>query len=63
MSYDDVMRLAFERGFYVPSCEIYSNAAAGFWDYGPLGVAFRNRFMDLWRKELVRRDQMIEIDF
>jgi len=62
MRYEDVMRLALERGFYAPSCEIYSDAPAGFWDYGPLGVALRNRFIDLWRRELIRRDDMIEID-
>ena len=26
MKYDDVMKLALERGFYFPSCEIYSDA-------------------------------------
>ncbi len=62
MSYDDVMRLALERGFYVPSCEIYADASAGFWDYGPLGAAFKNRFVELWRREVLRRDGMIEID-
>jgi glycyl-tRNA synthetase len=62
MSYNDVMRLALERGFYVPSCEIYPDALAGFWDYGPLGAAFRNRFVELWRSEVVRRNEMVEID-
>jgi len=56
------MRLAFGRGFFVPSCEIYSDTPAGFWEYGPLGTIFRNRFIDLWRKEIVRREQMVEID-
>ncbi|MCL4435990.1 MAG: glycine--tRNA ligase [Thaumarchaeota archaeon] len=62
MSYDDVMRLALERGFYVPSCEIYADAPAGFWDYGPVGTAFKNRFVELWRREVLRRDEMVEID-
>ena len=61
-SYDDVMRLALERGFYFPSCEIYSDAPAGFWEYGPSGVVMKNKFVELWRRELVRRDGMIEID-
>ena len=56
------MRLALGRGFFVPSCEIYSDVPAGFWEYGPLGTIFRNQFINLWRKEIVRRDQMIEID-
>lgn len=62
MSYDEVMRLALERGFYVPSCEIYADASAGFWDYGPVGTAFKNRFVELWRREVLRRDEMVEID-
>ena len=62
MSYDNLMRLAFGRGFFIQSCEIYSDIPAGFWEYGPLGTVFRNRFIDLWRKEIVRRDQMMEID-
>lgn len=28
--YDQIMKLALERGFYFPSCEIYSDALAGF---------------------------------
>jgi glycyl-tRNA synthetase len=62
MNYDDVMKLALERGFYFPSCEIYPDAQAGFWDYGPLGAGFKNKFIELWRRELVRRDSMLEID-
>jgi glycyl-tRNA synthetase len=61
-SYDEVMKLALERGFYFPSCEIYADAPAGFWEYGPTGVAIKNKFIDLWRRELVRRDGMMEID-
>ena len=61
-SYDEVMKLALERGFYFPSCEIYADAPAGFWEYGPTGVALKNKFVELWRRELVRRDGMMEID-
>jgi len=62
MKYDDVMKLALERGFYFPSCEVYADAQAGFWEYGPAGVSLKNKFLELWRRELVRRDKMIEID-
>lgn len=61
-NYDKVMKLALERGFYFPSCEIYSDAPAGFWEYGPTGVAIKNKFIDLWRREILRRDGMMEID-
>jgi len=62
MTYDDVMKLALERGFYFPSSEIYADAQAGFWEYGPSGVSLKNKLLELWRRELVRRDKMIEID-
>jgi glycyl-tRNA synthetase len=61
-TYDTVMKLALERGFYFPSCEIYSDAHAGFWEYGPTGASIKNKFIELWRRELLRRDDMIEID-
>ena len=62
MKYEEIQKLFLERGFFSPSSEIYPDSPAGFWDYGPLGVSFRNKFIDLWRKELVRRDDMLEID-
>jgi glycyl-tRNA synthetase len=62
MNYEQIIQLALERGFYFPSCEIYSDAHAGFWEYGPSGVSLKNKFIDLWRRELVRRDRMWEID-
>src|SRR5213594_2774328 len=62
MNYDQIMQLALERGFYFPSCEIYSDAQAGFWEYGPSGVGLKNKFIELWRREFVRRDRMLEID-
>ena len=62
MNYDQIIQLALDRGFYFPSCEIYSDAHAGFWEYGPSGVSLKNKFIELWRRELVRRDRMWEID-
>ena len=56
MSYEEIQKLFLERGFFFPSSEIYSDAPAGFWDYGPLGVNFRNKFIEFWRKYLIRRD-------
>ena len=61
-NYDKVMKLALERGFYFPGCEIYPDAPAGFWEYGPTGVSLKNKFIELWRRQLVRRDGMMEID-
>jgi len=47
MDYEAVMKLALERGFYFPSCEIYADAQAGFWEYGPSGVSLKNKFLEL----------------
>ena len=62
MSYDEVIRLAQQRGFFFKSAESYPNTPAGFLDYGPLGVALRNRLVELWRRTVVKRDGMLEID-
>src|SRR5579875_361282 len=62
VNYEQVIQLALERGFYFPSCGIYPDAPAGFWEYGPSGVSLKNKFIELWRRELVRRDRMWEID-
>lgn len=62
MNYESVMKLALERGFYFPSSEVYGDAQAGFWEYGPSGVNLKNKFLELWRREMVRRDGMLEID-
>ena len=62
MNYDEIMKLALERGFYFPSCEVYADGQAGFWEYGPSGVGLKNKYLELWRRELVRRDNMLEID-
>jgi len=62
MSFEEVVRLAQQRGFFFKSAESYPNAPAGFLDYGPLGVALRGRLVELWRRSVVKRDGMIEID-
>ncbi len=62
MNYEDVMNVAQRRGYLMKSAEAYPNTPAGFWDYGPLGVALKNRYVELWRRNLVKRDEMVEID-
>jgi glycyl-tRNA synthetase len=61
-TYDELLRLALEKGFFFPSAEIYNEAPAGFWEYGPNGLLFRNNFIRQWRRDIVRRDDMLEID-
>ena len=62
MQFDDVVRIAQQRGFFFKSAESYPNTPAGFLDYGPQGVALKERLLELWRRTLVKRDGMIEID-
>ena len=62
MSFEETMRLAQQRGFFFKAAESYPNSPAGFWDYGPLGVSLKNKFVELWRRLLVKKDGMVEID-
>lgn len=48
---DAVMDLAKRRGFLWPAFEVYGGAA-GFYDYGPLGAAMKDRLESLWRHKL-----------
>ncbi len=61
-SYDELIQLVLERGFFFPSAEIYHDAPAGFWEYGPVGLFLRENFVREWRHKIVRRDDMLEID-
>ncbi len=56
------MRLALERGFFFPSAEIYNDSPAGFWEYGPVGLLIKNNFIREWKRRIVKRDDMIEIE-
>jgi len=60
--YEEVMNLAARRGYFFRAADSYPNVPAGFWDYGPLGVLFKSRYVELWRKRLVKADEMVEID-
>ena len=61
-NYDELLRLSLERGFFFPSAEIYNDAPAGFWEYGPVGLLMKNNFVREWRQRIVKRDDMIEIE-
>ena len=59
---DEIIRLALERGFFFPSAEIYPKTPAGLWDYGHLGVLLKQKYIQAWIREVVRRDEMILVD-
>ncbi len=58
--YDEIMEWASRRSIFYPCCEIY-NGPAGFWNFGPYGEAIRRKIIELWRKELVQKENMLEI--
>ena len=61
-TYDDIINLAQRRSLFYPASEIYENAPAGFYDYGPYGATIKRKIVELWRKELVQKEEFIEID-
>lgn len=59
---EKVISLCKRRGFIFPGSEIYGGLANS-WDYGPLGVEFKNNIKTLWWNRFVhRRDDMVGID-
>jgi glycyl-tRNA synthetase len=57
---EEVLELARRRGFLWPSFEIYGGAS-GFYDYGPLGAALKNKVEDVWRRFFVIGEGYLEI--
>lgn len=62
MPLPEVVNLAQRRGLYFPSAEIYSDALAGFYDFGPEGARIKHRIVQLWRRLLVEKESALEID-
>jgi glycyl-tRNA synthetase len=62
MGLDEIVKLGLEKGFFFPSAEIYSNAPAGFWEYGHLGAILKQKYIQAWYRLMVRYDDMVLID-
>ena len=60
--YEDVVNLALRRSLFYPSSEIYADHPAGFYDFGPYGAAIKRKVIDLWRRELVQKEDFLEIE-
>ena len=57
-----IVSLAKRRGFIFPSSEIYGGIS-GVWDYGPVGVLFKNNIKNEWLKSMVQeREDIIGLD-
>ncbi len=59
-SITDLENLASRRGVIIPAFKIYGELA-GFYDYGPIGTAIRNRLERYWRSSFIERLGNIEI--
>jgi len=60
--FNKVSEIAATRGFFWPTAEIYPDKLAGFFEYGPNGLALKNNILQIWREELLQKENMIEID-
>ena len=59
---DKIVSLCKRRGFIFQSSEIYGGLGSA-WDYGPLGVEFKNNIKRLWWRDNVQlRDDMVGLD-
>ncbi len=59
---ETIVSLCKRRGFVFQSSEIYGGLGSA-WDYGPLGVEFKNNVKRLWWRDVVRRrDDMVGLD-
>lgn len=59
---EKIVSLCKRRGFVFQGSEIYGGFA-GFWDYGPLGLALKSNIKNLWWRMFVEsRDDMYGID-
>ena len=61
MPKEEIANLALRRTIFFPSAEIYAGSPSGFWEFGPVGTAIRERIVALWRRQLVEKEGMLEI--
>ena len=56
-----LLSLCKRRGFLFPSSEIYGGLGS-CWDYGPLGVQFKQNIKQQWWNQMTRRSDMTGLD-
>ncbi len=59
--HDKILDIAIQRGFLLPSAEIYGQWG-GFYDYGPLGSQIKRHIENIWRIKLLRDGEFHEIE-
>ncbi len=61
--FQNVMEIAQRRGFFWPAArDLYSEAPAGFWIYGPLGIKIKNKIVQAWRDWILKPEGAHEIE-
>ncbi len=59
---EDIQRLCLSRGIIYPTAEIYGGLS-GCFDYGPVGVLIKRRFLEYWREFFIKSvDNIVEVD-
>jgi glycyl-tRNA synthetase len=61
MDMEKITEIAKRRGFYWLGSDIY-NPIAGFWHYGPVGLALKKKIEDAWRNTFVKGEGFYEIE-
>ena len=56
-NFETIVALCKNRGFVYPGSEIYGGLANS-WDYGPLGVEFKNNVKKAWLKKFVQENRL-----
>ncbi len=59
--YQEIQNLADKRGLFFPTAEIHKSLS-GFWDFGYMATNLRRKIVELWRRELIRKTDSIEIE-
>lgn len=61
MSIEKIVSIAKRRGFFYLGSEIHK-PIAGFWHYGPLGVALKRKIENEWRNFFVKGEEFYEVE-
>ena len=54
---DTIVALCKGRGFIYPGSEIYGGLSNS-WDYGPLGMAFKDNVKSAWKKKFIQESPL-----
>ena len=61
-NYEEIVNLAQRRSLFYPASEIYANAPAGLYNFGPYGCAIKRKIVDVWRRHFVQKENFLELE-